>query len=72
MMVRRNQYSFSLISGEMGTRKTIREVGTYPPGTEHVEPSLLRLWFIFPDCRTNDWEFLHKGSPCIGIYLVSQ
>lgn len=69
MMVRGNQYSFSLISGEIGTRKTIGEVGTYPPGTE---PSLLRLWFIFLDCRTNDWEFLHKGSPCIGIYLVSQ
>lgn len=39
-MVRGNQYSFSL-SGEMETRKVIPEVGTYPPGTEHLEPSLL-------------------------------
>lgn len=71
-MVRGNRYDFSLVGSEMETKKNIREVGTYPPSPEHWELSLLRLWFLLPGCRTNDWEFLHKDSACPGIYLVSQ
>lgn len=54
----------------MEIRKNIREVDTYPPSPEHLEPSFLRLWFVIQNYRTNDSEFLHNCSS-LSWYILS-